>query len=154
MTCLPQSPQLPLSPHCHTSHMAASGKVVKVAVYFLFFKKPPHCYANWKFVFLQLFPSLLGLPVPARKGNELKSFKRKKGETFLLDAGVKVQQGMWASDETIVFAVLLKFLLQSSLEPSVENLLFLYNWTAYTETWEASIKVGDKSLKFHKFAYY
>ena len=57
----------------------------------------------------------------------------------------KVLQGMWTSDETIVFAVLLKLLSKTSLKPSVENLLFLYNWTVGVVGTECGLKIRPKS---------
>ena len=86
-----------------------------------------------------------GFSISTRKGNKVKTFKREKGESFLINAGVKVLQGMWTSDETIVFAVLLKLLSKTSLKPSVENLLFLYNWTVGVVGTECGLKIRPKS---------
>ena len=64
-----------------------------------------------------------------RKGNEIKSFKRKRASTYLEESGVKVLQGGWNNNENVLLAVILRMTKEKTIVHSSENIHKLYNWT-------------------------
>ena len=76
---------------------------------------------------------LEGVPKVKRSRSTPIFHKRKRGTEYLSSSGFGIRDGPWLRTESIVFIVCLTLLSKTTISPSVDNLLMLYNSVVTSE---------------------